>query len=185
MTLTRWTGRVSLIRSPLPCDCAAGLVDMASAYRAVHCPQEDDDPARANYESTGGPRAADGPRDPPRALPGAPAVARRPVPDGLLSALDARLPFEPTEGQRAVGEQIMAELSGEHPMHRPFQGEVGSGKTIVALRAMLAVVDAGGQAALLAPTEVLAAQHARSIHLRSWARSPNGDSSAEPHMRQR
>ncbi len=73
------------------------------------------------------------------------------------------LPFTLTDGQRTVGEEIAAELAAEHPMHRLLQGEVGSGKTMVALRAMLQVVDAGGQAAMLAPTEVLAAQHARSI----------------------
>ena len=56
-----------------------------------------------------------------------------------------------------------AEMSGDAPMNRLLQGEVGSGKTVIALRAMLAAVDAGGQAALLAPTEVLAAQHHRSI----------------------
>jgi ATP-dependent DNA helicase RecG len=82
---------------------------------------------------------------------------------GLLAAFDARLPFELTEGQRQVGEQLEAELAEPHPMHRLLQGEVGSGKTLVALRAMLRVVDSGGQAALLAPTEVLAQQHHRSI----------------------
>ncbi|WP_344016214.1 ATP-dependent DNA helicase RecG [Streptomyces thermospinosisporus] len=92
-----------------------------------------------------------------------PAVARRPAPDGLLAAFDRRLPFTLTEGQRKVCEEIFADLATEHPMHRLLQGEVGSGKTLVALRAMLAVVDAGGQAAMLAPTEVLAQQHHRSI----------------------
>jgi ATP-dependent DNA helicase RecG len=81
----------------------------------------------------------------------------------LPEAFDARLPFALTEGQRQVGEEIAAELAGEHPMHRLLQGDVGSGKTLVALRAMLQVVAHGGQAALLAPTEVLAAQHHRSI----------------------
>jgi ATP-dependent DNA helicase RecG len=81
----------------------------------------------------------------------------------LLEAFDARLPFELTKGQRAVGETLVGELALEHPMHRLLQGEVGSGKTVVALRAMLTVVDSGGQAALLAPTEVLAQQHFRSI----------------------
>ncbi|CCH79918.1 ATP-dependent DNA helicase recG [Nostocoides japonicum T1-X7] len=90
----------------------------------------------------------------------APRVAR---PGGLLEAFDARMPFELTEGQRAVGEQIAADLARDVPMHRLLQGEVGSGKTVVALRAMLAVVDSGAQAAILAPTEVLAAQHHRSI----------------------
>ncbi|WP_234536224.1 ATP-dependent DNA helicase RecG [Streptomyces shenzhenensis] len=92
-----------------------------------------------------------------------PAAARKPAPDGLLAAFDDRLPFTLTEGQRKVSKEIFDDLATEHPMHRLLQGEVGSGKTLVALRAMLAVVDAGGQAAMLAPTEVLAQQHHRSI----------------------
>ncbi len=92
-----------------------------------------------------------------------PAAARRRVPDGLLDAFDAKLPFTLTEGQEKVSKEIFDDLATEHPMHRLLQGEVGSGKTMVALRAMLAVVDAGGQAAMLAPTEVLAQQHHRSI----------------------
>ncbi|MEU1042302.1 ATP-dependent DNA helicase RecG [Streptomyces sp. NPDC005551] len=92
-----------------------------------------------------------------------PAVARRPRPDGLLTAFDAKLPFTLTEGQQKVSAEIFDDLATEHPMHRLLQGEVGSGKTMVALRAMLAVVDAGGQAAMLAPTEVLAQQHHRSV----------------------
>ncbi|KAA1426314.1 ATP-dependent DNA helicase RecG [Nocardioides antri] len=84
--------------------------------------------------------------------------------DGALQvAFDDRLPFTLTEGQREVGEQIADDLAQPHPMNRLLQGEVGSGKTLVALRAMLRVVDSGGQAALLAPTEVLAQQHHRSI----------------------
>ncbi len=82
---------------------------------------------------------------------------------GLVDALDARLPFTLTAGQKEVGAEIADDLAQPHPMHRLLQGEVGSGKTLVALRAMLTVVDGGGQAALLAPTEVLAAQHHRSI----------------------
>ncbi|MBA2809241.1 ATP-dependent DNA helicase RecG [Streptomyces sp. KM273126] len=92
-----------------------------------------------------------------------PAVARTPKPDGLLTAFDARLPFTLTDGQRKVSGEIFDDLATEHPMHRLLQGEVGSGKTLVALRAMLAVVDTGGQAAMLAPTEVLAQQHHRSV----------------------
>ena len=92
-----------------------------------------------------------------------PAVARRPSPEGLLDAFDAKLPFTLTDGQQKVSKEIFDDLATEHPMHRLLQGEVGSGKTMVALRAMLAVVDAGGQAAMLAPTEVLAQQHHRSI----------------------
>ena len=84
-------------------------------------------------------------------------------PDGLLAAFDDRLPFELTGGQREIGDLVAAELGRNHPMNRLLQGEVGSGKTLIALRAMLQVVDSGGQAALLAPTEVLAQQHHRSI----------------------
>ncbi|MFV0133436.1 ATP-dependent DNA helicase RecG [Streptomyces sp. HMX87] len=92
-----------------------------------------------------------------------PAVPREPRPDGLLAAFDDRLPFTLTDGQQKVSREIFADLATDHPMHRLLQGEVGSGKTLVALRAMLAVVDAGGQAAMLAPTEVLAQQHHRSV----------------------
>ncbi|MGW7273964.1 ATP-dependent DNA helicase RecG [Streptomyces sp. NPDC054864] len=92
-----------------------------------------------------------------------PAIARRPREGGLLDAFDAKLPFTLTDGQQKVSKEIFDDLATEHPMHRLLQGEVGSGKTMVALRAMLAVVDAGGQAAMLAPTEVLAQQHHRSI----------------------
>ncbi|MBU3692024.1 MAG: ATP-dependent DNA helicase RecG [Candidatus Nanopelagicaceae bacterium] len=84
---------------------------------------------------------------------------RAPREDGLLKAFDSRMPFELTAGQKQVWQEIVMDLSGNHPMYRLLQGDVGSGKTIVALRAMLAVVDSGGQAALLAPTEVLAQQH--------------------------
>ncbi|MFI2489508.1 ATP-dependent DNA helicase RecG [Promicromonospora kroppenstedtii] len=94
------------------------------------------------------------------------ATARPPLPagqTGILADFDAALPFTLTDGQRQVGAEIADELARPRPMHRLLQGEVGSGKTVVALRAMLQVVDAGGQAALLAPTEVLAAQHARTL----------------------
>ncbi|MFE0459775.1 ATP-dependent DNA helicase RecG [Kitasatospora sp. NPDC058965] len=92
-----------------------------------------------------------------------PAVPRARVAGGLLDAFDAKLPFTLTQGQQRVCADLFADLATAHPMHRLLQGEVGSGKTLVALRAMLAVVDAGGQAVLLAPTEVLAQQHHRSI----------------------
>ncbi|MDX2595004.1 MULTISPECIES: ATP-dependent DNA helicase RecG [Streptomyces] len=92
-----------------------------------------------------------------------PAVPRTARPDGILTAFDDRLPFTLTDGQKKVSTEIFTDLATDHPMHRLLQGEVGSGKTMVALRAMLAVVDAGGQAAMLAPTEVLAQQHHRSV----------------------
>ena len=91
------------------------------------------------------------------------STSRKRIKGGLLDTFDSTLPFELTAGQLAVSKEIESDLAQSHPMHRLLQGEVGSGKTIVALRAMLAVVDSGGQAALLAPTEVLAAQHLRTI----------------------
>ncbi|MBU6347228.1 MAG: ATP-dependent DNA helicase RecG [Actinomycetales bacterium] len=92
-----------------------------------------------------------------------PAIPRLPKPDGLLAAFDQSLPFKLTAGQQEVAETLATELAAGHPMHRLLQGEVGSGKTVLAVRAMLAVVDSGGQAALLAPTEVLAMQHYRAV----------------------
>jgi ATP-dependent DNA helicase RecG len=92
-----------------------------------------------------------------------PARSRPRRDDGLLAAFDGRLPYELTAGQRDVGDEIATDLASAHPMHRLLQGEVGSGKTVCALRAMLQVVDAGGQAVMLAPTEVLAAQHYRGV----------------------
>jgi ATP-dependent DNA helicase RecG len=98
-----------------------------------------------------------------RATAALPAVPRPATPDGIAAEFDRRLPFTLTEGQRLVGETIERDLSCAYPMNRLLQGEVGSGKTVVAIRAMLQVVDSGGQAVLLAPTEVLAQQHYRSI----------------------
>ncbi len=95
-----------------------------------------------------------------RALQATPRVAK---PGGYLERFDRALPFTLTSDQELVGGEITQDLANTWPMNRLVQGEVGSGKTLVALRAMLAVADTGGQAALLAPTEVLAAQHLRSI----------------------
>jgi ATP-dependent DNA helicase RecG len=92
-----------------------------------------------------------------------PAIARSLSGDSLVNEFDQNLPFVLTDEQISVGNTLSAELASTVPMHRLVQGEVGSGKTIVALRAMLQVAESGGQAALLAPTEVLAAQHFRSI----------------------
>ncbi len=95
-----------------------------------------------------------------KTLPATPRVIKS---DGLVSRFEAILPFTLTDGQRAVSAEIEADMSSTHPMHRLLQGEVGSGKTVVALRAALAVVDSGGQTALLAPAEVLAQQHFKTI----------------------
>ena len=90
--------------------------------------------------------------------------SRTPNTPVLVAAFEQRLPFKYTAGQMEVNTQIEKDLSNKYPMHRLLQGEVGSGKTVVALRAMLSVVDSSGQAALLAPTEVLAQQHFRTIN---------------------
>ncbi|GIE83302.1 ATP-dependent DNA helicase RecG [Actinoplanes philippinensis] len=110
----------------------------------------------------------------------APGTARPRADAGLLAKFDASLPYELTEGQRDVGEEIAADLARPHPMHRLLQGEVGSGKTLVSVRAMLQVVDAGGQAALLAPTEVLATQHFRGISAQLGALGRAGELDGDP-----
>lgn len=97
-----------------------------------------------------------------RAFVRALSATRRP-PGSLLERFDAALPFPLTPDQVGVGEQVERDLQGAWPMNRLVQGEVGSGKTLVALRAMLQVAQSGGQSALIAPTEVLAGQHLRSI----------------------
>jgi ATP-dependent DNA helicase RecG len=155
------------VPDPLPAEVRSrhGLVGLREALVGIHRPGSDEDwrsaRRRLRFEEAFVLQAALARR---RMADGAlPATPRRPRPGGLVEAFEARLPFRLTPGQLAVGEEIAEDLAAEHPMHRLLQGEVGSGKTVVALRAMLTVVDAGGQAALLAPTEVLAAQHHRSI----------------------
>lgn len=143
----------------------ADLIEQPAAYRAVHRPDSEDDIRRGRdriqFDEAFGLQLAMARR---RALAAADGAVPRPrVGGALLDAFDARLPFALTEGQLQVSEQLFADLERPHPMQRLLQGEVGSGKTVVALRAMLTVVDNGGQAALLAPTEVLAAQHHRTI----------------------
>ena len=89
-------------------------------------------------------------------------IARVPKQEGVLAAFDKQLPFQLTPGQVEVSAEIFNDLLADHPMHRLLQGEVGSGKTIIALRAALNIIDANAQVALLAPTEVLAQQHFRT-----------------------
>ena len=152
---------------PLPATLRAerGLVELGTALREIHRPSSPEALAAARRRLKWDEAFAVQVTLVQRKVRAAawPAVARPRRPGGLLEAFDAALPYQLTDGQRAVGEQIAADLATAHPMHRLLQGEVGSGKTVCALRAMLQVVDAGGQAALLAPTEVLAAQHHRSL----------------------
>jgi ATP-dependent DNA helicase RecG len=158
---------VDRIREPVPepVRVARGLIDRAAALELVHRPRVDDQPSRGldrlKYDEAFVLQTILAQRR--KAAESELATPRPPRPGGLLADFDARLPFELTAGQREIGEVLTAELASDRPMHRLLQGEVGSGKTVVALRAMLAAIDAGGQAALLAPTEVLAAQHHRSI----------------------
>ncbi|MFD8704322.1 ATP-dependent DNA helicase RecG [Kitasatospora sp. NPDC059648] len=164
---TALTKHLGDVGEPLPAELRErhDLIPLPEALELIHRPRSQADRERAQSRlrwdeafvlqvALAQRRAADS------ALPAKPRRARA---GGLLDAFDARLPFTLTEGQRKVSAEIAADLATEHPMHRLLQGEVGSGKTLVALRAMLAVVDAGGQAVLLAPTEVLAQQHHRSI----------------------
>jgi ATP-dependent DNA helicase RecG len=155
------------VEDPLPAPLreGLGLPGLAEALRGIHLPA---DLAQANrarerlkWDEALVLQAVLAQRR--RASAALPATARPASKGGLADAFDAALPFSLTAGQREVGEVIGADLAREHPMHRLLQGEVGSGKTVVAVRAMLQVIDAGGQAALLAPTEVLAQQHYRSV----------------------
>ena len=101
--------------------------------------------------------------------------------DGIVAEFEASLPFTFTEGQSEINNEIAQDMQQPHPMHRLLQGEVGSGKTVIALRAMLSVVDAGGQAALLAPTEVLAQQHFSTISKLLGPLAEGGTLGGSPH----
>ncbi|WP_103564662.1 ATP-dependent DNA helicase RecG [Actinomadura rubteroloni] len=159
--------RADLGPDPMPADLLASraLIGLAEAYEGIHRPKTWDELSRARarlkWDEAFVVQIALAQRR--RAAAALPAVPRPTASGGLLDAFDRRLPFTLTEGQRTVGAEIAADLTRAHPMHRLLQGDVGAGKTIVAVRAMLQVVDGGGQAALLAPTEVLAQQHFRSI----------------------
>ncbi len=155
------------VPDPLPdaLRVSEGLLTARDALNGIHRPQHRNeiDPAvrtlRA-HEALTLQAALLQQREQVRALTATP----RPAGDGgLLARFDAALPFTLTPDQQEVGREISADLAGDRPMNRLVQGEVGSGKTLVALRAMLQVAESGGQAALIAPTEVLAGQHLRSI----------------------
>lgn len=143
----------------------AGVLPFAEALSAVHEPvelrQAEFGQARLRFDEAFGIQLAMAARR--REAAGELATPRPRRRGGLLEEFDRRLPFTLTAGQQSIGETLFDELAKGSPMNRLLQGEVGSGKTLVALRAMLAVVDAGGQAVLLAPTEVLAKQHHQTI----------------------
>jgi ATP-dependent DNA helicase RecG len=153
------------LNDPVPDEvrAARGLLAFRDALLKVHRPETDADWRRARealrfQEALVLQLALLGQRAERRAVTGPPRV-----PGALSQGFDASLPWPLTEDQKAVGAEIEAELASGIPMSRLVQGEVGSGKTLVALRAMLAVAESGGQSAFLAPTEVLAGQHLRSI----------------------
>jgi ATP-dependent DNA helicase RecG len=150
---------------PDPLRDAYGLLDARTAFDWIHAPTEHDQVSAAQrrfrFEEALVTQLVLARRRQELRLLG--AQARKGDQGDLLAAFDSRLPFELTRGQREIGAEIEQDLAQPHPMNRLLQGEVGSGKTVVALRAMLRTVDSGGQAALLAPTEVLAQQHHRSI----------------------
>jgi len=152
---------------PLPAELREKheLISLAEATMAVHRPIDTDDYRKARlrlkWDEAFVLQAALAQRR--LAAAALPATPRPLLSGGLAEAFDSRLPFSLTAGQCAAGETISSDLACAFPMHRLLQGEVGSGKTVIAVRAMLQVIDAGGQAALLAPTEVLAQQHYRSI----------------------
>jgi len=152
----------------LPTDLVTdlGLAGLDEAYRLVHRPtsREDDERGRERlrHDEAFVPQLALARRRWETSR--TPAVPRPGRDGGLLDAFDAALPFRLTPAQEEVGRLLRTELARSAPMHRLLEGEVGSGKTVVALRAMLTVVDSGAQAVLLAPTEALAQQHARSLN---------------------
>jgi ATP-dependent DNA helicase RecG len=158
---------LDISEDPLPAEVRERykLMGQAEAIRAIHRPLDSADRDRARrrlkWDEAFVLQAALAQRR--LAAAALPAMPRPPVTDGIAAEFDAALPFTLTAGQVAVGETIAGDLACAYPMHRLLQGEVGSGKTVIAIRAMLQVVDSGGQAALLAPTEVLAQQHYRSV----------------------
>ncbi|MGH2679465.1 MAG: ATP-dependent DNA helicase RecG [Actinomycetota bacterium] len=158
--------RLPRIADPVPPEVleAEGLQDLDTALRRVHFPEDADQLARAierlkfdelftlelgvafrkhrlESERTGVAHVAEGP---------------------LTERLLATLPFEPTKAQARAIEEVGAAMSASRPMNVLLQGDVGSGKTLVAVSACLAAIQSGHQAAIMAPTEVLAGQHARS-----------------------
>ncbi|WP_223690232.1 ATP-dependent DNA helicase RecG [Leifsonia poae] len=155
------------VADPVPGEIAAqrGLLPFRTALERIHRPEKDSHWQRARdalrfQEAFVLQTALVQQRAAARRVAATPRV---PTPGGFLEKFDAALPFSLTDDQDVVGGEIARDLAESAPMNRLVQGEVGSGKTLVALRAMLAVADSGGQAALLAPTEVLASQHLRSI----------------------
>lgn len=154
-----------LLADPLPAEMRRKyrLPDKADAVRAIHCPASPEQAAAARrrliYEELLvlqlgiGCMKSRGAAD-----TGAPMRLIDPAP------FWESLPFAPTGAQRRAVTEILADMSGQHAMNRLLQGDVGSGKTLVAAAAIWACIRSGYQAALLAPTEILATQHAENLN---------------------
>lgn len=158
------------------------LMDRSEAIKAIHQPESHEDIERARlrlkYQEAFVLQAVlEFRRQKRRTLS---AIARKPKKHALRESFDLSLPFTLTQGQIEIGQEIEKDLRGTSPMMRLLQGDVGSGKTIVALRAMLDVVESGGQAVLLAPTEVLAAQHFESLTSLLGGLSDSGSDTVTP-----
>jgi ATP-dependent DNA helicase RecG len=142
---------------------ARGLVPFGEALRLIHRPASDADWRRGQdalrFQEAFVLQAGLLRQRAERRATGTPVR----TPGRFSAELEESLPFQLTHDQLRVGAEIERDLASGIPMNRLVQGEVGSGKTLVALRAMLAVADSGGQSAFLAPTEVLAGQHLRSL----------------------
>jgi ATP-dependent DNA helicase RecG len=148
---------------------ALNLLDRTTAMRQIHAPDTlerasearrrlaFDELLRLQVEVVGRKRAVE--RAAGGIRHGAPQGSVGTATDAMLSQFRQNLPFSFTQAQEAALAEIAGDLGGPHPMHRLLQGEVGSGKTVVAVAAMLIGVAGGYQAALMAPTEVLAEQH--------------------------
>ncbi|MET1037233.1 MAG: DEAD/DEAH box helicase, partial [Aeromicrobium sp.] len=171
------------IDDPLPQELrdARGFFDMSGSFEAIHRPRTQKDwqtgRDRFRFEEAFVVQTIFAQRR--TALEHERAVPRPATDDGLRERFEQQLPFTLTEGQRTVSGEIAGDLARTHPMHRLLQGEVGSGKTIVALLAMLRVIDNGYQCALLAPTEVLAAQHFRTLENMLGGLAREGELGAE------
>ena len=159
--------------SVLPADLAERrrLVDLAAAFRAVHEPERDADVDALNQARSKGHRAIVfdelfflqlGMMLRKRSIAEEPGIAFAPRGD-LARRLRERLPFRLTAAQERVLGEIAQDMAAPHPMNRLVQGDVGSGKTIVALLAALAAIECGYQVALMAPTEILAEQHFATV----------------------
>ncbi len=154
-----------LLPDPLPSEMLKKyrLLSKADAVRAIHCPATEEEAFAARrrliYEELLVLQLGIG-----RMKNHGAAATGAPMKKADASPFWESLPFSPTGAQRRAVEEILTDMSGETSMNRLLQGDVGSGKTLVAAAAIWACIRAGYQAALLAPTEILASQHAENLN---------------------